>query len=399
MIIFVNINLSRNLYAVLMKYQIDEFVLDVQTRTLSAKDSCQNIRPKTLEVLLYLAQRAGQIISKKELLENIWDDVKVDDGVVFQSIRDIRQLFSNPQIIQNYPRKGYQFTVQIYPLTWGKKHLNKVLSVPYIKWLKCFFIIALILLVVWLLKSFDETDHNDIKYKQRIVVLPIKNNIAYTENRWLYLGGMEQLIAKLSNLPSSIFVYQGIYIPRLMHNAGLKRTFNSSEINKIFNVSGATLIVETEMHGNVSDYKLVYKLHLANDVKQGVILDSSIDGALTTLAKKIISFIKQPLPINGNIVAKKTFNDALLAEAMISYESDWKTSISFFESYLTLNPDSVIALIYLSKLYLWNEQIDRAARLTAKAMVLINDDRQEMARIKLLKGRISAKQKRWSQAM
>jgi len=54
-----------------MKYQIDKFVLNVQTRTLSAKGSCQNIRPKTLEVLLYLAQRAGQIISKQELLENI----------------------------------------------------------------------------------------------------------------------------------------------------------------------------------------------------------------------------------------------------------------------------------------------------------------------------------------
>ncbi len=70
-----------------MKYQVDTFVLDVQARTLSADDSCQNIRPKTLEVLLYLANRTGDIISKQELLDCIWDDVNVDDGVIFQSIR------------------------------------------------------------------------------------------------------------------------------------------------------------------------------------------------------------------------------------------------------------------------------------------------------------------------
>jgi len=382
-----------------MKYQIGNFVLDVQARTLSAKDSCQNIRPKTLEVLMYLAQRSGEIINKQELLDNIWDDVKVDDGVIFQSIRDIRQLFSNPQIIQNYPRKGYQFTAQINPIPLGKKHFANALSVINFKQFKYIFLPAIILLIVLLLKSFYQSEKNNIKYDQRIVVLPVKNSVTYTENKWLYLGGMEQIIAKLSGLPSSVFVYQGLYIPRLMHIAGLKRSFDSSEVNKIFSASGATLIVETEIHGNVSDYKLVYKFHLINDIKQGVIIDSSISGVLTRLSEKIASFINHPLQKGGNVAAMKEFNDALFAEAMISYESDWKTSMSFFESYLTLKPDSVIALIYLSKLYLWNEQIDQARQLLVKAASLITTDQQEKSRVKLLKGRVAAKQKHWLQAL
>jgi len=382
-----------------MKYQIDNFVLDVQARTLTAKENVQNIRPKTLEVLMYLAQRSGKIISKQELLDNIWDDVKVDDGVIFQSIRDIRQLFSNAQIIQNYPRKGYQFTAQINSISLAKKYFVNVLLAINFKRYKYLFLIVIILLIMLLLKSFYKTDHNNIKYDQRIVVLPVKNSVTYTENKWLYLGGMEQVIAKLSGLSSSIFVYQGIYIPRLMHIAGLKRAFTTGDVNKIFNVSGATLIVETEMHGNVSDYKLVYKFHLINDIKQGVIIDSSISAVLTKLSKKIATFINHPLQTSENITAKKEFNDALFAEAMISYESDWKTSMSFFESYLTLNPNSVIALIYLSKLYLWSEQVDQAYLLSKKATALVSDDPLEITRVKLLKGRIAAKQKHWLPAM
>jgi len=380
-----------------MKYQIGNFVLDVQARTLSAIDGCQNIRPKTLAVLLYLAQRSGEIVSKQELLDNVWDDVKVDDGVVFQSVRDIRQLFSSPQIIQNFPRKGYQFTTQIHLITCQEERFRTIFSMDNVKRLKYFFIVVIILLV--LLKLFYKTDVIDIKYDQRIVVLPIKNSVTYTENKWLYLGGMEQLIAKLGGLPDSIFVYQGIYIPRLMHTAGLKRSFNSNDISKIFTVSGASLIVETEMYGNVSDYKLVYKFHLINDVKQGVIIDSSINGALTKLSEKIAIFINSPLQRSGNVAAIKEFSDTLFAEAMISYETDWQTSISFFESYITLNPDSVIALLYLSKLYLWNEQVEQASQLLGKATKLITDNQQEVARIKLLKGRVAAKQKHWLQAL
>ncbi|KGJ98096.1 winged helix-turn-helix domain-containing protein [Thalassotalea sp. ND16A] len=376
-----------------MKYQIAPFILDTQARTLSDKNSCQQIRPKTLALLLYVIDRAGQIISKQELLDRVWDDVNVDDGVVFQSVREIRQLFSNPNILQNHPRKGYEFTAQVRPVSEDNKQRAAMLSV-----LKYFLPAAVLLLVLWQLLPPDSNETLDVHYGQSIVVLPVKSRVPYAQNEWIYLGAMEQLIAKLQGLPSSVFVYQGTYIPRLMHIAGLDREFNSGDVNKVFTVSGATLIVETEIHGNVYDYKLVYKFHLANDIKQGVILDTSINGALASLAKKVAAFINHPLQSSENVPMKE-FSDALFAEAMISYESDWQTSISFFESYLALNPDSVIALIYLSKLYLWNDRAEQASELIKKAAKLNGEDLQQAAHIDLIKGRIAANQKNWPQAM
>jgi DNA-binding winged helix-turn-helix (wHTH) protein/flagellin-like hook-associated protein FlgL len=379
-----------------MKYHVDTFVLDVQARTLSADDRCQNIRPKTLEVLLYLANRAGDIISKKELLECIWDDVNVDDGVIFQSIREIRNLFGHSEIILNFPRKGYQFTAQLKPINDSQQDKLKGLVTP--SSLKYYIATILFICLTLLTIFFSSKDTAEVNFEQSILVLPIKNSIPYGENDWIYLGAMEQLIAKLKGLPNSIFIYQGTYIPHLMYTAGLDRQFSSNDVAKIFNVSGATIIVEAEVIGYVSDYKLVYKFHVENDVKQGVILDTSINSALITLSKKLADFINQPLH-KSDYKPKNEFNDTLFAKAMISYETDWHTSISFFESYLSLNPDSIIATIYLSKLYLWNNQIGKAADLLDKTANFLIEDPLEVANIQLLKGRVFAKKQEFSQAL
>ena len=49
-------------YNVLMKYQIDGFTLDTKERTLANQANCQHIRPKTLALLLYLAEKFGAFL-------------------------------------------------------------------------------------------------------------------------------------------------------------------------------------------------------------------------------------------------------------------------------------------------------------------------------------------------
>ncbi len=408
-------------YAAFMKYQIDDFILDAKARTLSDINQQQNVRPKTLAVLLYLAQRSGNIISKQELLAVIWDDVNVDDGVIFQSIREIRQLFSNAKIIQNHPRKGYEFTTNLEPVADHSDKIDQTASqlvtnseskktskiATMLKQRKYFPVLIILLLTIVsafvYIENISEPNqlnskhsNKDIhpKYRQNIVVMPIKNKVPYGEHEWVYLGAMEQLIAKLTALPDAIYVHQGSYIPRLMHMAGISRDFSSAEVNKIFVVSGASLIIEAELYGNVADYKLIYKFHLANDVKQGAILGKSVNDTLSTLAEKIAAFIQQPLQRNADLPMKE-FNDALFAKAIINYEADWQTSISFFESYLALNPASTIAAIYLSKLYLWNDRVEQAEKLILTTEKFIEKSVLETAEIHLIKAKIAVSKQHW----
>ena len=71
------------------------------------------IRPKTLQLLVLLLEAQNEIVTKKAILEQVWDDVLVDDQVIFQSIKELRKLFSGLDVIKTLPRKGYTWIENI----------------------------------------------------------------------------------------------------------------------------------------------------------------------------------------------------------------------------------------------------------------------------------------------
>src|SRR5262249_42903593 len=48
------------------------------------------LRPKSFAVLRYLAERPGELVTKRALLDAVWDDLAVSEEVVRVSAREIR---------------------------------------------------------------------------------------------------------------------------------------------------------------------------------------------------------------------------------------------------------------------------------------------------------------------
>lgn len=71
--------------------QFDRFTLDLARGCLRAGDQEIDLRPKTFEVLRYLAENTGRLIPKQELFEIIWPNVIVTDDSLVQCIRELRQ--------------------------------------------------------------------------------------------------------------------------------------------------------------------------------------------------------------------------------------------------------------------------------------------------------------------
>lgn len=402
-----------------MKYQIGEYSLDTHTRTLSLEGKNKHVRPKTLTLLLFLAHRHGQIISKQTLLDSVWDDVQVDDGVIFQSVREIRQLFDNPQILLNHPRKGYEFTAECVPLTEEVTPENLVSPTPEATSKQALrvsgsTVIVLIIAIVafsflWqhLKKQPPTAASDESNITHRILVLPIENHIPYGDHSWLHLGGMEQLISRLDGLPQSSLVFTADYVPRLMSMAGITRDNNSGDkngkrtdninIRKLSRLSGASIVIQIQARGNAADYKLLYRFHKPQAIKQGVVVTDNFEDGFEQIAQKLASELQQPLDQSPG-KPQQEFSDALFAQAMLSYETDWETSISFFESYLSLNPGSTIAAIYLSKLYLWQKQPAKATSTIQRAAENNDNTHSQQAEISLIQGRIAAQQQQWQLA-
>ena len=65
------------------RYLINGFTLDPKQRVIHGPTGEQAIRPKTLALLLFLIEHRHVICSKDTLLEKVWEDVHVNDGVIF----------------------------------------------------------------------------------------------------------------------------------------------------------------------------------------------------------------------------------------------------------------------------------------------------------------------------
>lgn len=93
------------------------FQLDRRAGLLRRGESPLNLRPKTFAVLLHLADRPGELVTKQGLLDAVWPGVAVTEDVVRQSIGELREALGDdraaPRFIATVPRRGYRFVAQL----------------------------------------------------------------------------------------------------------------------------------------------------------------------------------------------------------------------------------------------------------------------------------------------
>ncbi len=78
-----------------------------------------NLQPKCAELLLYLAERPGQVISKETLLQDIWNGRVVGEDVLTNCIRKLRKQLNDdaksPKLIETINKKGYRMIAKVRP--------------------------------------------------------------------------------------------------------------------------------------------------------------------------------------------------------------------------------------------------------------------------------------------
>src|SRR3954465_7078388 len=92
-----------------MNLIFSSLTLDVQRFCLFGPKGQIRLRPKSFEVLRYLAERAGRTVPKEELIAAIWPSVTVSEESLTRCISDIRLAIGDPahKIIKTLPKRGY----------------------------------------------------------------------------------------------------------------------------------------------------------------------------------------------------------------------------------------------------------------------------------------------------
>jgi eukaryotic-like serine/threonine-protein kinase len=94
-------------------FQFGEFEIDVAAHSLRRGDEAVALNRRAFDVLLYLIQNPGRILTRDELLKNVWPDSFVEENSLAQSISALRRALGEKPGENSYivtlPGRGYQF--------------------------------------------------------------------------------------------------------------------------------------------------------------------------------------------------------------------------------------------------------------------------------------------------
>lgn len=221
----------------------DGLTLNLARGCVSRSGEDIHLRPQTYEVLRYLVENRGHLISKDRLIEEVWKGRAVTDGSLGKCIEELREAFGPEakRLIRNVRGRGYIFDanvtdpehvllqtseqVDLVRVTVEEHEeiadaaLRSALQTSASIWIGRSILVGLGILVVVIsfigYRAYSSRAANGAQIKS-IAVLPFENQTGDPTMEYLADGLSESLINKLSQLPdvkviarSSAFRYKG----------------------------------------------------------------------------------------------------------------------------------------------------------------------------------------------
>jgi DNA-binding winged helix-turn-helix (wHTH) protein/tetratricopeptide (TPR) repeat protein len=102
------------------KLSFDRFILDPGNASLTLEGKTIPLRPRVFELLCFLVSCAGQLVTKDQLLDAVWQRRFISESVLKDHISDLRQALGDqaqtPRYIETVTRRGYRFIAEVREL-------------------------------------------------------------------------------------------------------------------------------------------------------------------------------------------------------------------------------------------------------------------------------------------
>ena len=100
-----------------MTYRFGPFRADRIGYRVFEADRALDLTPKLLDLLFYLLERPATLVTKEELLDQVWPGANVTDNALAQAISDLRDALNDspsaPTYIRTVARRGYRFVAPV----------------------------------------------------------------------------------------------------------------------------------------------------------------------------------------------------------------------------------------------------------------------------------------------
>lgn len=99
---------------------VGEWLVTPSVNQISRQGRQLTLEPRLIDLLVFFARHPGQVLTRDELIDNVWTRSVVTGHVVTQSISELRKSLKDsdpnaPEYIVTVPKRGYKLTV---PVVW-----------------------------------------------------------------------------------------------------------------------------------------------------------------------------------------------------------------------------------------------------------------------------------------
>ncbi|HUG24796.1 winged helix-turn-helix domain-containing protein [Piscinibacter sp.] len=103
----------------LRRLQVGDWCVDGNLNEIDCAGKVVHLEPKAMAVLLILAERPGEVVTRDELLATVWPDVIVSDNALTQVIIKLRRALEDtprePKYLQSIAKSGYRLIAEVRP--------------------------------------------------------------------------------------------------------------------------------------------------------------------------------------------------------------------------------------------------------------------------------------------
>lgn len=153
------------------RYQVNNFIFDTASRLLLIEKSSKELDPKVADLLTYFLKHPNRVLTREEILDNVWEGRVVTDNTLTWSISQLRKAFednaSEPSFIKTVPKKGYQFIADATLLDSSEPAINRS------KFFRPAFVSSLLIIAIVSYFSFEllVSEQYEVGSIQQVTVL------------------------------------------------------------------------------------------------------------------------------------------------------------------------------------------------------------------------------------
>jgi len=363
-------------------FLIGDWLVQPDSLSIQSKHQHKDLDSKVMQLLVYLVNNRERVVSRDELLDQLWTNQIVADDVLNVAMSSLRKAlgddFKSPFYIKTFSRKGYQLIAPIKPVPSQRRNRKKHGMIATL-------LVLVIALSLWFQFSpmgGPSNTNSDLNQPIRLAVLPFDYYSSANNREYIADGLTEAVINRLVKEAALQVTSRTSVMQYKTEKISIKEV--AEQLNVEWILEGSVQLEGNNIQVTAQLINASEDVHIWSETYQrklSGLFEIQAELAAEIVAKLNVSTKRETLSNLQSTSSQipEAAYDRFLKAQFFHYKGDNEKAMSAYQQAIELYPDYAQAYAhlshaYFSMAYVQSEQaaqfIDTGSKLAIKASQL-----------------------------